>query len=80
MNKQQILEAFDEKFVKEQNITYITTKNNLITGVEPPINDIKQFITETVIPEVIKSVLPEDDIYARCEIKQKARELYDITI
>ena len=74
MNKEQLEKMFDEMYTWRD-------KHNM-----------KQFIFETVIPEVLKSIIDEDDFimvnghYFKwytdkiSGIKQKAKDLYNITL
>ena len=73
MNKEQIEKMFDEFY-------YERIVNSEI---------IEDFIFDTVIPEVLESVMPEENQagiatwkYTECieDIKQKAKELYNITL
>jgi hypothetical protein len=44
-------------------------------------HEVKQYIFETIIPEVLKSVMPNKiETEAVREVKQKAKELYNITL
>lgn len=80
MTREELEKMFDEYFEWKDEIEII---NNIY---------IKQFIFETIIPEVLKSILLNekhtddnsefDWWYNRCidDIKQKAKELYWITL
>lgn len=78
MNKQEIEKLFDEKF----NFEGVFGKNSDAE------NDIKQFIFETVIPEVLRGVkiekkLPDNDVFVKIinkYIEDKAKELFNIDL
>ena len=90
MNKKEIIEnAFNEKFWK------IYSHKNLLNSewMTPyPLNEeLKQYIFETIIPEVLKSVIPNyiekpfdyldiGNNWCINGIKRTAKELYDITL
>ena len=78
MNKQELEKLFDEKVT---NMRIFDEYKNDITY------KVKQFIFETIIPEVLKSMLKEDKntplwewlwFKAQQTIKQKAKELYNL--
>lgn len=79
MNKEQLEKIFDEKFWIAPS--YERIKHEVYT------NDMKQFIFETIISEVLKSIIPnftynKDTTREDCfdEIKQRAKDLYWIEI
>ena len=73
MNKQELEKLFDEKVT---NMRIFDEYKNDITY------KVKQFIFETVIPEVLKEIIPKH--YENCkwcsELKIKAKELYWIEL
>lgn len=84
MNKEQLEKMFDDKFY--DNFWSMRWVAPIAT-----ISEIKQFIFETIIPEVLNSVIPKEftilnTIYAEWHndcldnIKQKALNLYNITL
>jgi len=96
MNKQEIEKRFDEEFgdiAAWQRIDGIREGNN---GIYYPKSEIKNFIFNEIIPEVLKSVLPEKQpTNMKCEIERayncgenlcrervqnRAKELYNIDL
>lgn len=87
MNREELEKMFDERFT---DIESLLRKNDW-----DDLSDIREFIFETIIPEVLKSVTPEKmpdnkDIVTSAMIywnnncidyvKNRAKELYNITL
>lgn len=89
MDKQQLGKLFDERFNVEI-LNKHTWEQYFFWAInnEPSPEDIKSFFFDTVIPEVIKSILPKNDTHIWIsledwiidDIKQKAKDLYWITL
>lgn len=75
MNKKDIEKLFDEKFL--ESFWDITCVSPIAT-----IPEIKQFIFNTIIPEVLKSIIPQyyEDCKWCSELNQKVKELYWINL
>ena len=76
MNREELEKMFNEKFwVKEWKINFVCWKKDLP-------EEIKDFIFDTIIPKVLREISPRTD-YGFCDknqIKQKAKELYNINL
>ncbi len=82
MDKEDLEKMFDDKFSVEtewKTEYFFWAINN-----DPSPDEIKQFIFETIIPEVLKNIIikPEwfTDYEYKEELKQQAKELYWIDI
>ena len=81
--REELEKMFDEKFsIICENMPIVSWDWKFYE-----LNDIKQFIFETLIPKVLKSIIPNYDVeyfyetdFARVYIKQKAKELYWIDL
>ena len=70
MNKEQLEKMFDENFASSIDNEYYTQHLNFI----------KEFIFETIIPEVLKDLIEWNYYISDVYIKQKTKELYWITL
>ena len=76
MNKEELEKIFDEKVTSMR--IYDEYRNEIT-------DDIKEFIFDTVIPEVLKSVMPWDNsnvayYFSKDNIKQKVKEQFNINL
>lgn len=79
--REELEKMFDEE-IKSITMDYDDNWNPLLYN---PNNTLKQFIFETIIPEILKNIIPWDNIdtayyFTKDWIKQKAKELYWIDL
>jgi len=60
MNLKEIEKEFDKRFVKKQDLLSASEENPIIIGVEPPVDEVKKFIKNTVIKEVLREVIGKE--------------------
>ena len=75
MNRKELEKMFDERF------SWIS--RSIEKNYEEDLTTVKNYIFETIISEVLKSVMPEWESgpwFMNLVIKEKAKDLYNITL